>query len=193
MVHPGLDVAGTKSSEKRVFFSADWTAIGRVLVSWIRLSDAYGHLPEISTLLGEITGIDVKILRGAKLSDISIVRRMSWAANRKTTRKEDIAYCLMGIFGVHMPLLYGEGMKAFQRLQEEILKSSDDESLFADTTPLWPLEMDSGYSSILAQLPACFSGWEHIEICQSESREALAPSVPAILTSKGLRVQLLLC
>ena len=56
--------------EKRISFSADWTAIGRVLVSWIRLSDAYGHVPEISTLLGEITGIDVKILRGAKLSDI---------------------------------------------------------------------------------------------------------------------------
>jgi hypothetical protein len=108
------------------------------------------------------TGIDVKILRGAKLSDISIARRMSWTANRKTTRKEDIAYCLMGIFGVHMPLLDGEGMKAFQRLQEEILKCSDDESLFAHTAPLGPLEMDSSYSSILAQSPACFSGWEHV-------------------------------
>ncbi len=47
---------------------------------------------------------------------------MKWAAYRETTRVEDKAYCLMGIFGVSMPLLYGEGDRAFIRLQEEILK-----------------------------------------------------------------------
>ena len=56
---------------------------------------------------------------------------MSWAAERETTRREDIAYCLMGIFNVNMPLLYGEGDKAFMRLQEEIIKDSEDQSLFA--------------------------------------------------------------
>ena len=60
---------------------------------------------------------------------------MSWAAKRETTRPEDIAYCLMGIFNVNMALLYGEGRKAFIRLQEEILKSTDDESLFANSYP----------------------------------------------------------
>jgi len=50
---------------------------------------------------------------------------------RETTRIEDLAYCLMGLFGIHMPLLYGEGWRAFIRLQEEILKISDDYSLFA--------------------------------------------------------------
>jgi hypothetical protein len=47
---------------------------------------------------------------------------MSWAAHRETTREEDVAYCLLGIFGVNMALLYGEGSSAFLRLQEEILR-----------------------------------------------------------------------
>jgi hypothetical protein len=56
---------------------------------------------------------------------------MSWAAKRECTRVEDVAYSLLGIFGVNMPLLYGEGKRAFMRLQLEILKNSDDESIFA--------------------------------------------------------------
>jgi hypothetical protein len=59
---------------------------------------------------------------------------MSWASRRSTTRKEDMAYCLMGLFDVNMPLLYGEGWRAFIRLQEEILKHSSDQSLFAWTS-----------------------------------------------------------
>lgn len=56
---------------------------------------------------------------------------MSWAARRQTTQEEGLAYCLMGIFNVNMPLLYGEGPKAFIRLQEEILREMRDVSLFA--------------------------------------------------------------
>ena len=56
---------------------------------------------------------------------------MSWAAHRQTTRVEDMAYCLMGIFDINMPLLYGEGPKAFQRLQEEILRTTGDLSVLA--------------------------------------------------------------
>ncbi|KAF2190412.1 hypothetical protein K469DRAFT_384353 [Zopfia rhizophila CBS 207.26] len=58
--------------------------------------------------------------------------RMSWASSWVTTREEDMAYCLLGISDVKMPLLYGEGMKVFIRLQEEIMTNSDDQSLFAD-------------------------------------------------------------
>jgi hypothetical protein len=61
---------------------------------------------------------------------------MSSASKRETTRFEDTAYCLLGIFGVNMPLLYGEGQMAFIRLQEEIIKDSDDQSLFAWELPL---------------------------------------------------------
>ncbi|KAI0413979.1 hypothetical protein F5X98DRAFT_390347 [Xylaria grammica] len=56
---------------------------------------------------------------------------MSWAVDRETTREEDIAYSLFGIFDVNIPLLYGEGHRAFLRLQEEILRQSDDHTLFA--------------------------------------------------------------
>jgi hypothetical protein len=60
-----------------------------------------------------------------------VATKMSWAAYRETTRVEDLAYCLLGIFDVNIPLLYGEGRKAFIRLQEEILRVSADHSLFA--------------------------------------------------------------
>lgn len=60
---------------------------------------------------------------------------MSWAAGRETTRTEEAAYCLLGIFDVNMPLLYGEGNKAFLRLQQEFLKESDDMTILAWSSP----------------------------------------------------------
>jgi hypothetical protein len=69
------------------------------------------------------------------LNSFSVAERMSWAATRKTTRIEDMAYCLLGIFGVNMPLIYGEGIKAFLRLQEEIIKISLDHSIFVWNRP----------------------------------------------------------
>lgn len=61
----------------------------------------------------------------------SVAQRMSWAAGRKTERVEDIAYSLFGIFNVNLPLIYGEQEGAFVRLQQEIIKTSVDESIFA--------------------------------------------------------------
>lgn len=55
---------------------------------------------------------------------------MSWASKRQTTRVEDIAYSVMGLFGVNLPMLYGEGERAFIRLQEEIMRASDDHTIF---------------------------------------------------------------
>ena len=66
------------------------------------------------------------------VSEISVAERLSWAANRQTTRSEDVAYCLLGLFGITLPLSYGEGGEnAFYRLQEEIIKTTVDMSLFA--------------------------------------------------------------
>jgi hypothetical protein len=85
-----------------------------------------------SCSLERITGISADVLCNiTQIEDESIAHRMSWMARRQTTRVEDIAYSLMGIFDVSMPLLYGEGEKAFTRLQEEIIKGSVDHSLFA--------------------------------------------------------------
>jgi hypothetical protein len=74
----------------------------------------------------ETTGIALAALRGHPLPQFSVKERMSWAEGRKTTWEEDQAYCLLGIFNVHLPLIYGEGkMNAFIRLQEEIEKHPD--------------------------------------------------------------------
>ncbi|KAI0330781.1 HET-domain-containing protein [Cubamyces sp. BRFM 1775] len=91
-----------------------------------------GMKSNLARLLEEITGVDHAILtHKVSLSTISVARRMSWASRRETTRPEDEAYSLMGIFGVHMAPIYGEGRNAFVRLQEEILKAIPDQSIFA--------------------------------------------------------------
>jgi len=78
------------------------------------------------------TGILSEILLGQwALASCSVAMKMSWAARRQTTRVEDIAYCLLGIFDVNMSLIYGEGLKAFRRLQEEIVKRDNDLTIFA--------------------------------------------------------------
>ncbi|KAK3331557.1 hypothetical protein B0H66DRAFT_546776 [Apodospora peruviana] len=59
----------------------------------------------------------------------SVAQRMSWAAHRITTRREDLAYCLLGILGVTMPMIYGEGDRAFSCLQDEIMRASPDQSI----------------------------------------------------------------
>ena len=100
-------------------------------VAWKPLGTKSDLIDDIST----ITKIDLYALAGGDLSRLSVARRMSWVANRQTTRLEDMAYCLLGIFGINMPLLYGEGMKAFIRLQEEIMKTTDDQSIFAWRDP----------------------------------------------------------
>lgn len=68
---------------------------------------------------------------GRQLGRVQRRPKMSWAAGRQTTRLEDEAYCLMGLFGVNMPLLYGEGGRAFLRLQQEVLRVSEDQSIFS--------------------------------------------------------------
>ncbi|KAK3897446.1 HET-domain-containing protein [Staphylotrichum tortipilum] len=92
-----------------------------------------GDRVSLGPLVSDITGIPMAALSGrAEAETQSVAERMSWAAARVTTRAEDGAYCLLGLFGVGMPLLYGEGgERAFVRLQEEILRESNDMSLFA--------------------------------------------------------------
>jgi Heterokaryon incompatibility protein (HET) len=72
----------------------------------------------------EITGIPVSALEGAPLFQFRVEERLSWAENRQTTRGEDKAYSLLGLFGIHLPLIYGEGEEhAFKRLKKEIQNS----------------------------------------------------------------------
>jgi hypothetical protein len=75
----------------------------------------------------EITGVPISALRGQQpLSEFSITERKSWAAGRKTTFKEDKVYCLLGIFDVFLPLIYGEGEAyATDRLEAEIRRRQE--------------------------------------------------------------------
>ncbi|KAH8845660.1 hypothetical protein MCOR07_008712 [Pyricularia oryzae] len=108
------------ASRDVVFYSTRWEVLGT----------RRGLAGVISTL----TGIDEAVLAGKdEVGTVSVSRKMSWAAGRRTTRAEDAAYCLLGLFGVNMPLMYGEGRTcAFRRLQEEILRAHPlDHTLFA--------------------------------------------------------------
>ncbi|KAI6004964.1 heterokaryon incompatibility protein-domain-containing protein, partial [Pisolithus marmoratus] len=104
---------------KRVeFFNRDWVPIG--------------SKQRLAGMLERITRIPCEVLmNGLAAKRLCVAQIMSWAADRKTTRVEDRAYSLMGLFGVNMPMLYGEGEKAFQRLQLEIIRTSSDHSIFA--------------------------------------------------------------
>jgi hypothetical protein len=85
----------------------------------------------------QITGIDVKALKGHPLSQFSVDKRISWTAGRETKIEEDAAYSMLGIFDVHMALIYGEGrQKALNRLQRKVQKSSDP-SFFGSGHASW--------------------------------------------------------
>jgi len=81
--------------------------------------------------IAKIIGISPRILcKTGRVDGANIAQGMSWAARREITWSEDKAYCLMGLFRVNMPMLYGRE-KAFERLQLEIIKKSNDHSIFA--------------------------------------------------------------
>ena len=84
-----------------------------------------GDKGSLERQIHEITGIAVPALCGTPLSQFSVAERFKWAEKRQTTREEDWAYSLLGIFNVHMTLLYGEGINhASTRLRDEIDKPS---------------------------------------------------------------------
>ncbi|OWY44641.1 HET-like protein [Alternaria alternata] len=77
-----------------------------------------GDKESLQHLIHEVTDIPIEALSGSDLSEFDVAERFSWAANRQTTEEEDGAYCLFGIFGVHLPLIYGEGKdNALERLR----------------------------------------------------------------------------
>jgi hypothetical protein len=153
-----------------VFYSDDWRRIG--------------SKSGLIKVLEHITGVDARVLEGADPSICSVASRLSWAANRTTKRVEDRAYSLLGLFDINMPLLYGEGEKSFIRLQEEIMKISDDQSLFAWKSKDWTAQP---YTGLLASSPAHFTNSGKIV-----SLGLFSQSQPSSMTSKGLCANFLL-
>ncbi|RAK86429.1 ankyrin repeat-containing protein [Aspergillus costaricaensis CBS 115574] len=149
------DVQSEDEIYKSRWLTRGWTLQELIAPSRLMfLNERWEVLGDRATLrdrLSEYTGIPAGILSGEEdLETSSVAQRMSWAANRQTRRVEDRAYSLMGIFNVNMPLIYGEGEYAFIRLQEEIMRISDDQSLFA-----WASSDDRG--GLLATSPAAFA------------------------------------
>jgi hypothetical protein len=140
---------------------------------WRRIGTNYSLEAVIST----ITGIKPLF----HFQQACIAQKMSWASKRITLRTEDMAYCLMGLFGVNMPLLYGEGEKAFIRLQIEIMRISDDESLFAWASP-GQIDKKARHG-LLAQCPRAFGRSGDVELLPNTRKS------PYTMTNKGLQIE----
>lgn len=160
-----------------VFFSQNWKRIGTKA--------------DLRTELSQITGIESHYLwspmRGRAIWRTSVAKRMSWVSKRVTTRIEDLAYCMLGIFDINIPLLYGEGQNAFISLQEEILRTTDDQSIFC-----WEWNMPivaEDWASVLAPCPGVFgNSGEYIPITLAKNRND-AP-MPYNITNVGLSINL---
>jgi hypothetical protein len=180
----------TRQIESR-WFTRGWTLQELIAPAQVNFYDKswefIGTKATLSQDISQITGISQGILLASEdqllqetLDEVPIAQRMSWAAKRETTRTEDLAYCLLGIFGINLPLLYGEGMRAFLRLQEEVVKNSNDLSLLAWQSPYDP---DRKYCGVFAEHPRLF---------QVSSRISLVNDVKflpdSVMTNKGLKM-----
>lgn len=148
------------------FFSRNWVFVG--------------NKEDLKPHISVSTGISNEYISGENVDEASIAERLSWASKRQTTRVEDEAYSLLGLLEVRMPLLYGEGTLAFRRLQEEITKSSDDQTIFA-----WGLESFMYFRGFLADSAKKFLHSNHI------IRNATWQTPQAYLvTNRGLQITL---
>lgn len=146
------------------FFAGNWTVLGRK--SGRRFLETPGWPVKEATLfpdevvtfvISQRTGIPISALEQPRsVPRFSVAQRMSWASHRKTTRTEDMAYCLLGLFQINMPLLYGEGKRAFKRLQLEIIRASHDESIYAWTRRSVAFTKSDSYP-LIADSPEDFS------------------------------------
>ncbi|KAJ4324746.1 hypothetical protein N0V94_001144 [Neodidymelliopsis sp. IMI 364377] len=125
--------AGTDTSQitwKPAFRTSRWFTRGwtlqellapRTVKFFSREGNHLGYLNDLKQMVQDITQLPITALTGTSLSKFGFEERLSWSDQRTTTRKEDKAYSLLGIFGIHMPLIYGEGeVNAFRRLRREI-------------------------------------------------------------------------
>ncbi|EWG41092.1 hypothetical protein FVEG_15227 [Fusarium verticillioides 7600] len=152
-----------------IFYAADWSEIGK--------NDG-----SLTTLITSITQIRGAYLTGqSSIHKASVAERMSWLSRRTTTRTEDMAYCMLGIFSINMPLLYGEGKRAFFRLQEEIMKTSNDHTIFCWE---WNADVPKDWGSLLAPWPTTFEAAG--DFCPAISHEISIYS----MTNAGLSIRL---
>ena len=181
-------------SESR-WFTRGWTLQELIAPAQVRFYDkswnSIGTKDTLSQQLSLITGIGQEILLASKnrnleevLDQVPVARRMSWAAKRETTRVEDTAYCLIGIFAINLPLLYGEGERAFIRLQEEVVKNSNDLSLLAWRSPKdeTPTNLDR-ICGVFARHPRDFQASDNLVLIND-----IKFTPEFTMTNKGLKI-----
>lgn len=158
--------------ERVLFYDAEWTEIG---------SRSY-----LQHDISRICSIATSHLTNPIAA--SVATKMSWASRRRTTREEDLAYSLLGLFDINMSLIYGEGNEAFFRLQSEIIRSSTDQSIFA-----WTLDSRSEASflqgheetGMLAPCLSCFAKSGDIVPKHTQG----LPQTPYQMTNRGLQIE----
>lgn len=169
-----------------VWFSRSWTLQELVAPEHVHFFSGswkfIGTKDELAEDVSKVTGISADVLRyKINIYDLSVARRMGWARKRQCRRVEDIAYSLLGIFDINMPLLYGEGKKAFRRLQEEIIKQIPDHTIF-----LWSSTPEDD-GRLLSPSPDRFD-----PNCISRSKRS-DQSKPFTVTNLGLSITVSLC
>lgn len=165
------------------FYNSEWQIIAR-------LSPEAHHFRK---LLHEISGIQEPYLpcgvrhRQRRAAEASIAQRMSWVAKRQTARAEDMAYCLLGLMNVNIPMIYGEGDRAFTRLQAEVVKVSGDQTFlaFAFAKPIHYSPLSDDECGIFVTSPRDFAHCGTMSHQPFESKDEL---VPFEVTNLGLRI-----
>jgi len=169
------------------FFSSNWSMLGTKV--------------GLATVISDVTGIHRDaILYPSRVPFFSIAARMSWANGRKSSKGEDRVYSLMGLFGVNLPIVYGEGEKnVFIKLQRSIMETSDDQSILA-----WRSVSSSSSphtSGPFADSPDCYADCGNVyriphcqwlEYCTRYycSPSGISPRLDFAVTNTGLRIGL---
>jgi hypothetical protein len=193
LIHRNL-AETTSDLQKSKWFTRGWTLqellapFGLVFLDrkWRKI----GTRSDFRNVISQVTGIaerHFKDLNGPFIPSASIIEKFSWAARRSTSRREDRAYCLLGLFSISMPLLYGEGDNAFRRLLQEIVRSSNDESAF-----LWDHYINH-QSGILSVNPWLGPSWrfeasEDAQPGECSSFEGITRP-PYAVTNQGLELR----
>lgn len=198
-VHPGAASKDDLKSSR--WFKRGWTLQELIAPAVLVFFDAHWNQiaskKELKTTIHAITGIPSILMERDPfetilddlrelLGDYSVAQKFSWASNRITTRPEDLAYCLLGLFDINMPLLYGEGQKkAFRRLQEEIIRSTDDDSIFA-----WTAHNMTEASGLLAETPTVFGNLDSDFTATKRKYVFRRSNMGTIMSNRGLTVNL---
>jgi Heterokaryon incompatibility protein (HET) len=166
--------------QKLHFYDKNWKFIGD-RQQWKRVMCEITEIHE-DALTGDLT----------RIKRYSIAQKMSWASRRNTTRAEDVAYSLLGIFDVNMPLLYGEGNKAFIRLQEQIIKDSDDQTIFCWNAEPAKLDENSYRNAVQDETAICGllapSPYEFRHSYDYVPDRSPRTSEPFSITNAGMRI-----